>query len=97
MDDIRTCVVDAPEHLMDRAWVVLSSVGNGQKHQQKWYHLTVQGPKAHLGNTNQNPGEPSLTHLMAEAILNGITEDQGELPLLMSTTELISNQCPKRS
>ena len=64
---------------------------------QKCYHLTVQGPRAHLGATSQSPEGPSLTHLMEEAIINGITEEQGELPLLMSIIKLISTQCPMRS
>ena len=83
---------------MNRAWVVLSSVGTGpQPPRQKWYHLTVQGPKVHLGDIDQNREGPSLTHQMAESIISGITDDQGELPLLMSITELIATQFPKRS
>ena len=34
---------------------------------------------------------------MAESIISGITDDQGELPLLMSITELIAPQCPQPS
>ena len=63
---------ELPGLQMNWAWVVLSSVGTGpqgtapQPPGQKWYHLTVQGPKVHLGAIDQvrdqNREGPSLTH-----------------------------------
>ena len=102
--------MDQTEHQdpqMDRAWVVLSCVGTNladtapQPHRQKWYHLTINGLKVHLGDTDQVQGQnqegPSLTAQMAESIVSGITDDQGTVPSLISITELIAPKCPQRS
>ena len=87
--------VDATAPLERREWLVNSLSTPRQDPLPNCYHLTVHSPQPLLIFTGA--GGPNLTHLMAESILNKICEDQGEPPLLMWSTELMSNPCPKLS